>query len=358
MEEKLMTTKRSWTVAILTVFLLTGWSSLSTRAQEYSASAKLDSTLMFIGGQMDLKLEVIQPVNGLVKFPVFSDTICQSVEVVRFGKIDTVKIAQDRIQLTQTYRVTSFDSGVHLIPPIRFELAGQTYQQVISTQPVALKVINPFDNFDPNKGFDIKQPVNTPFTLAELKPYLIYFILFVTVLAGIIILLVWRFNRKLLLPFIAREKPVDPPHVVALRELERIKNEKLWMKDQVKRYYSEITDVLRRYIEARFDIPALEQTSDEIIASFKGNDQVDEPCIKNLKHILEVADLVKFAKLQPLPDENDLNMIHALFFVNQTKLVEIKSLEEEKKENGKTTNGSEHLWCSINVLPNTRNYNE
>ncbi|MBN2166295.1 MAG: hypothetical protein JW717_08480 [Marinilabiliaceae bacterium] len=301
-------------------------------AQNISASAKLDSMLMFIGGQMNLTIEVNQPIGLNLKFQQFTDTISQFIEVVEAGKIDTLSKNNNRIQLQQVYRVTSFDSGVHLIRPIIFELADETAQQIASTEPIALKVVNPFDNVDPQKGiFDIKKPINTPFHLSELKPYISYIIGFIIFIGAIVFFLIWKFNRKLIMPLLGKEKVIEPPHVIALRELERIKAEKLWQKDQTKKYYSQLTGVLRQYIEDRFNIPALEQVSDETIAAIKNIDEIDEKNRENLTNILHLSDLVKFAKFQPLIDENDLSMINAIFFVNQTKYEEIKSLEEEKE---------------------------
>jgi hypothetical protein len=309
------------------------------RAQEVSVNAKVDSMLIFIGGQIDLTLEVSQPAGTQINFPLLTDTITKSIEIVNRGKLDTSRLDNNRLLIKQVYRITSFDSGVHLIPAIRFELADETARQLLETQPMALKVINPFDEVDPEKGiYDIKQPINTPFLLSELLRYLKYLLLYVVIAAVVILLVLWYKKRKSPLAFLVKEKPIDPPHVIALRELERIREEKLWQKNQVKRYYSEITDVLRQYMETQFEFPAMEQTSDEIITSLKTIDTFEKGTLEPVSKLLELADLVKFAKHTPLPDENDLSLMHALFFVNQTKIEEMKSLEEEKKEMEKKEN--------------------
>lgn len=324
--------------ALLLIFVSTLFINKS-HAQQVAASAKLDSMVIFIGGQIDLTLEVTQSVGQNVNFPLMVDTISKSVEIVEVGKIDTSKLDNNRLLLKQVYRITSFDSGVHLIPAIRFELADAQADNYAQTQPMAIKVVNPFEVVDPEKGiFDIKQPVNTPFNLAELLPYLPYFlgfILFVGIVTG---LLIWRFNRKLLLPFLNKEKPIEPPHVIALRELERIRQEKIWQKGLVKQYYIQLTDVVRQYMETRFDMPVMEQTSDETLAATKNIDAISVECWKNLQQLLTTADLAKFAKMEPRADENDLCLMHALFFVNQTKVEEAKSLEELKAVHEETAN--------------------
>jgi hypothetical protein len=124
-------------------------------------------------------------------------------------------------------------------------------------------------------------------------------------------------------------KPKEPAHLIALRELDRIKEEKIWQQGKIKLYYSEITDVLRQYIENRFDIPAMENTTDETITTFKyRRSLVDEKSFENLKQILTNADLVKFAKYEPLPDDNNMVLVDSYFFINQTKLVELIEVEK------------------------------
>ena len=60
-------------------------------------------------------------------------------------------------------------------------------------------------------------------------------------------------------------EPKLPPHQLAMKEIERIKTEKIWQKGQSKEYYTELTDALRTYIKNRFGFNALEMTSSEII---------------------------------------------------------------------------------------------
>ena len=118
-----------------------------------------------------------------------------------------------------------------------------------------------------------------------------------------------------------------------MRELDRIKDEKLWQQGKTKQYYSEVTETLRTYIENRFGIPAMEQTSDETLESFRfRRDLLREKTLENLRQILKMADLVKFAKYKPLPDDDNLTLVNSYFFVNETKKEEKKSPGELKKE--------------------------
>jgi hypothetical protein len=320
-------------VVTLIGVLLISLNTYQTEAQNISVNAKLDSTLIFIGGQIDLTLEVSQPSDVHIQFPAYTDTVVKAVEVVDASPIDTLKLENNRLVLTQQYRITSFDSGLHYLPPIRFELAQDDYKRHFETEGMALMVMNPFQDVDPEKGLqDIKAPVDAPFSLAELLPYLPWVALYAVIIIAIILGVYYYYNRKLPIGIVKREKVKEPPHVVALRHLEKIKADKLWQRDQVKKYYSEMTDTLRHYIEERYQLPAMESTTEEILRAIQQVDLPDAHTYDKLKDVLELADFVKFAKFKPLPDENDLSMINAVFFVNQTKYEELKTLEEEKEQ--------------------------
>ena len=305
-------------------------------AQDFSVNATPDSTLMVIGGQMDLTLEVAQPGDITVVFPQFTDTITKNIEIVDRSEPDTTFLDGNRIAIKQTFRITSFDSGLHYIPPMEFELASANLQASKKTRAIGMMVVNPFENVDPQKGItDIKAPIETPFRLSELYRFLPW------ILGGLAIVLlitagIWfYFKRRNPLKAFIKEKPKEPPHVIALRELDHIKQEKLWQKGEVKTFHSQLTDILRDYIEDRYGIPAPEQITTEILTSLKTVDLPDDKVLNKIQQVLELADLVKFAKMEPLPDENDLALMNAYFFVNQTKHEEIKSLEEQEAEHKK-----------------------
>lgn len=130
--------------------------------------------------------------------------------------------------------------------------------------------------------------------------------------------LFYRKNKKL---FTTKEKVQEPAHVIAFRELERIRNEKLWLKNQVKSYYTDLTDTIRHYFENRYGLSAMEQTSAEILESLKDTDYLTEDLMWKLREVLERADFVKFAKSMPLPDENERSLQHIYSIVEQTQVV-------------------------------------
>ncbi len=317
-----------WSLLLLITFAV----PYGANAQNVSVKAALDSTTIVIGGQVGLTLEASFPVGLPLAFPLVADTVTSKVDVVNFASADSV-MANGLLTIHQRYIVTSFDSGLHYIPPFKFEIRGETGTQLFETGSLALNVVNPFESVDPSKGItDIKPPYNLPFSLAELLKYLPYIVGFM-LLAGLLTIAILKYlQRKGKIQVVAASKPLDPPHVIAIRELERIKSQQLWQRNMVKEYYVGISDTLRRYIEQRYGIDALEFTTDQTLKALKQLGFSDNRNYDQLNDILSTSDLVKFARFEPLPDENDLMMIHAQFFVNQTKVDEVKSLQDQKKE--------------------------
>jgi hypothetical protein len=304
-------------------------------AQRIKATASLDSTNILIGDQVKLTLEIEHPANVVVEFPQVPDSIQTLIEVLGRSPIDTLEIDDETLQkLTQTITITSFDSGSYQIPPFWFTFEINGLIDSLPSNSVALNVFTM--EIDTTMGpTDIKMPYGAPVTLKEVIPYILGIIL----IGAILFLVLYSIKRKKNNQpiFVRPQKPKEPAHIIALRELERIKDEKLWQKDKTKQYYSEVTEVLRSYIEDRFEIPAMEQTTDEILQSFRyRKNTINEKSFSNLSQILSLADLVKFAKYKPLPDDDNLTLVNSFFFVNDTKIEEVKKTVAENinGENG------------------------
>jgi hypothetical protein len=314
-------------------------------AQNVAVSASTDSTLMFIGGQMKFNLEVSQPEGYLVIFPHLTDTITKEIEIVEIHKRDTTVLDNRRLLIRQMYTITSFDSGLHYIPPMRIEYQHDNQMSSAATQSMALLVVNPFAEVDPEKGFfDLKLPFTLPFIITELLKYWYLVLLFNLIQAIIGLYIVYRQTRKIpVMDFFFKEKPKELPHVHALRELDRIKSEKLWQKGQIKTFYSQLTDTLRHYLEERYRFPAMEQTSGEILKALKRVELPDSKLYGKIEKVLDISDLAKFAKYEPLQDENDHSLISAYFFINQTKEEPVLSAEEAAKKSHEDEEGQNKI---------------
>ena len=316
----------------IAVFILVILLSTLTQAQEIKIKAELDSAIILIGDQVKLHLEIEYPNYVDVLFPIPNDSIAQSVEIVERLSLDTFLLENNRQILSQDFIVTSFDTGHHVIPEQNFILNYNGRTDSVNSNATMLHVytIPKLDSImNALKGpLDIKPPYEAPITFKEVAPWILGSILF----AGLLFLVLYAIKRKKNNHpiFSFPQKPKEPAHIIALRKLEQIKAEKIWQQDKIKEYYIELSDTLREYLENRFNIRAMEQTTEETIASIKvQNGLMDERNFENLKRILTNSDLVKFAKYKPLPDDNNMVLVDTFFFVEQTKI----EIREEIKEN-------------------------
>jgi hypothetical protein len=268
-----------------------------------------------------------------VSIPFFLVIITKNIEVVKYSKPDTVRNG-DMLHISRLYRITSFDSGLYYISPIEVEYKTGEIIETQASRSLVLNVINPFEEVDPQKGiFDIKQPLTLDFSLLELIKYIKWIIIIMLISSIVVIIILWwRKRRNPIKEIFFKEKPKEPPHVIALRELDRIKKEKIWQHGLVKQYYSQLTDTLRVYIEERFGFLAMESTTSEILQSLNKIDMQDNKLLPEVARILETADLAKFAKYEPLTNENDNCLNNAYYFVNLTKVEEIKPSEKTEHE--------------------------
>ncbi len=311
-------------------------------AQRIKATASLDSAKILIGDQVKLFLEIDHPKNVDVTFPQVPDTINSLIEVLSRSGIDTFEADNEKfMKQIQAYTITCFDSGAYRIPPYWFKIDMEGNIDSVPSNGVTLQVFSM--EIDTTKGpTDIKMPYDAPLTLKEVTPY----ILGVILIGAIIFFLLYSIKRKKKnQPIFARpKKPKEPAHIIALRELDRIKTEKVWQKGKTKQYYSELTDTLRTYIEDRFAIRAMEQVTDEILDSFRAQKNLlNDKNFANLSQILQLADLVKFAKYQPLPDDDNLALVNAYFFINETKKEDPKKAEKSENQESKDDNNVEEV---------------
>ena len=162
-----------------------------------------------------------------------------------------------------------------------------------------------------------------PLTFKEILPWVGGALL----LAALVALAVWLIRRRRSSVLAARSD--EPPYVVALRSLDRFKDEKYWAPEKQKAYYSGITDILKAYIDRRFGVDAPEMTTDELFAALKGCDGIRPDVFAETRSLFELADFVKFAKHTASRDENAKALSTAVGFVTSTYQTE---LEEERKE--------------------------
>lgn len=304
-------------------------------AQQIKVSTSLERDSIWLGDQIKMILVAEYPVGTIVSFPQLPDSLGNGVEIVSRSSRDSSKMGDGILQMRQNYLITAFDSGPHPIQSFKFVGRTKIVPDTIRSNPLILYVKVP--QVDLKKGFaDIKKPYAAPVTFKEVAPWILGIIL----LATIIFFIIYAINRrKKNIPlFSLPAKPKLPPHVVALSELDKLKEEQLWQHDKVKDYYTRLTDIIRVYIEERFEVPAMEQTTHEILTAFKDqNTEVKGKILTGLQRTLETSDLVKFAKYTPLADENHFVLVQAYSLVEETKP---EPVEAQKKPTTPPTESS------------------
>lgn len=316
------------------IFSLSGTFSVTGQ----TASATLEREKILVGEQIRLNVRFSFPAAiDNFQLPVFEqDTITKSIEIISRYTTDSLSTDQTLREIEQTYIITSFDSGTHVIPSQVFSYfsPSEADQQFLLTDSLYLNV--DLVRIDTTKAImDIKNPWGIPFHWREYLPYFIAgFILLLLILAGIY----YYMRRKKGLPlFPSRITPPLPADEEALLALNRIKKEKIWKSGLVKEYYTHLTDTVRRYLERRFNIPALEFTSAETLSELSKT-ETDAESVRKLEHILNVADLVKFARAHPEPTEHENCLNFAFDFIQHTKpvITEIQNENESPEQNKPT----------------------
>ena len=308
---------------LLVVCLLTGFTA---GAQQTLIDVKVDTADILVGEQTTLHVTVTTDPNRRIIIPLPSDTLMTGVEVISVSDADST-VADGRLVIRRDILVTSFDSSLYLLPPFIAIDGADT----IASNQVALKVSTvPVDVDNPEKFYDIKDVWKPPFVLADYYPW-IFGVLTALFLICVIGYLVQRYRRHRSEVPVKPAEPELPPYETAIRELDSIKDQKLWQQGLNKEYYTQVTDTLRRYISRRYGVNAMEKTSEEILAIIER--ETDERSVYDtLRQVLRLSDYVKFAKLHPLPDENDESMRNAYLFVNQTKRAEAPQPDEPAPE--------------------------
>jgi len=312
------------------IIVFLGWALGTTYAQDMHIKSQLDTNLIKIGEQAKLTVDVQYPKDADVIFPLMHDTVVEKVEILDI-LLDTLANQPDIEHYQIHYVLTSFDSGYYVVPS-QILINTQTNDTIESQALMFAVATLVLDSTKQNTIFDIKAPIEAPWTLsefwAEYYPYILGVLLFIALVIGGI--WYWRKIQNKISEPVQKEIPKEAAHLIALRELENLKDKKLWQNDRVKLYYIELSDIVRNYLEHRFKIKTLEQTSQEIYDTVQRGNILNNEQLLQLKQILSTADMAKFAKAKPLANENDLALKNAFELIETTRVDEI--IIESKEE--------------------------
>lgn len=333
--------KRIVAYFIATVFCLTAFAQQTLpviNPQDISEAreTELDCDSILIGDQVWWKLplpkEAWEPaLTERIDAPQLPKDLVDGVEALSQIRFDTLYRKKKIEEIEARVRITSFDSGAYLLPymPLYLQRAdGDT--DTLWYKGKILKVTTiPIDTTT-YQAYDIKGQMLYPITAAEVFGCLAI----VLAVAALIWFIVWIVKRrKKNIPLFGTPKPKDPPHIVALRALDKIKSQELWKHNKVKLYYTQLTDTLRVYLCDRWNIQAMEQTSAEMLTSLQQMAAQDplltKDALASISEMLNVSDLAKFAKHTPSEQENIDSLQQTVRFVTATAVAQ--TLEQEAK---------------------------
>ena len=291
-------------------------------AQKAFVEQSIDSVAILIGQQTHMTLSVTAKPGARISWPRLkpSQYLIPGIEIVELQKGDSTD-ADGMIKISRVYTLTSFDEKLYAIPALKVKVDNQSF----SGRQLALKVMTvPVDTLHPNQFFPAKDVQDNPFQWEEW--HLVFWLsIIVLVLCLLMIYLFVRLKQNK--PIVTRIKIVKhvPAHQKALKAIEEIKEAHMMTSENQKEYYTRLTDTLRQYIKERFGFNAMEMTSSEII--YRLREAGDQKGIDELRELFTTADLVKFAKHNALINENDLNLVNAAKFIDETK-TEAQEVEE------------------------------
>ena len=269
-------------------------------AQSVSIKTEMDTHKIDLGGRARLSYIIEADVAQKILLPPFGDTITQEIEVIIPAVVDTTILENKRIKIQQQMELTSFDEGNHFIPPQPFTIIiGDRWDTIFSN--ASYLEVEGFSLDTTGVIRDIAGVERAPIIFRDFLPVLV---LLLMVVVAIIIAHLIKKHRNGKGVFTIPEKPAEPPHVIALRELDRLKAQKLWQQKQTKEYYSKLTFIIRTYLEDTFGILALEKPTSEILSDLRRFELTEKFDNKDLERLLNLADLIKFAKGEADPEEN------------------------------------------------------
>jgi hypothetical protein len=306
-------------VRLIILFLIITGSAL---AQELHLSARTDSSSYKIGEWVNVRVNAAVPQGIASLSPSVKDSL-GTFEVLKIDEFDRGKGERE-----WTIRLITFDSGAVFIPaiPFSYRVSGDSMPRTASTNPIFVQIHGV--TIDPQGDIkDIKPPLDAPWKLEDFLPYIIAFLILAIALSAY---WYYRMRKRRREEAFVPTKPSIPPAQAALKALHLLEEKRLWQRGKVKEYYSEATEIIRRFLEDQYRILAMESTSDEIMQQLKSLSDA-QTLLKQFQSLFTTADLVKFAKYHPTPTENE-NELRWAYEIVRTMMQRIQQETEQKVE--------------------------
>ena len=292
-------------------------------AQPPVVRAHIEPDSIFIGDRFDYVIEVDKDLVQVVEFPEFRfDSPNSDFELVESLPVDTLAREGRRLHLRKRYRMAAFGEGRFDLGRAEVFYADKNIVDTLrSDDPLLLEVATFQIDSTSQSIYDLKPQLTLPFRMAEIRGYILWTLLALLLVGAAIAGLAYYLGRRgKHIGDLFKPAPPVPPHVAAIQALEALHHQKLWQNNRYKAYYSGLSDILRTYIAARWEVGALEMTTDEIIVALRSVELPDKARI-DIGAVLRDADLVKFAKAEPAAEQNEADYLKAYYFVEETKPV-------------------------------------
>ena len=290
--------------------------SVASVKAQVSVEAAIDSVQILIGEQAHMTVDVTVNEGAKIVWPQLQPKhyLVPGVEIIEITEADTTRLDNSKVKVSRTFTITAFDEKLYSIPGMELKVNGKA----VKGNTCALKVLTlDVDTVHPNQFFPPKDVQDNQFLWAEWSTLFWLSLLALLLAVALFYLIVRLKQNKPIITHIRIIKRV-PAHQKAMNAIDRIKAEKMQTSEDQKTYYTQLTDTLRQYIQERFGFSAMEMTSGEIIERLRENG--DKTMIDELRELFTTADLVKFAKYSTLINENDMNLVNAIEFINKTKV--------------------------------------
>ena len=354
--------------------------AIEAYAQQPTFEARFSEDSIEVGDQVEYILDIKADRATVLGMPDFGEVVSNAdrenirrnistyktydedqLEIIKDYPIDTISEDGRTLHLRKRYRLAAMETGALNLQPavLYFPKNSEQPDTLYADYKLTLNVASYAEldtlNFMSNNAFaapgamsaqgamvdttlvnqlvkreGIMEMQDMPFIDEELEPkpeksyWMVVVIIAAVILLGVIAYFVWRHLRRW--GGVRSAEVLLPPHIEANKALEELHHRKLWQNGKYNLYYTLLTDILRRYISRRWDIRAMEYTSDEIMAALRGCDMsVDSRA--NLSTIFRTADMAKFAKAEPDDELNEECYTMAYYFVENTKLINEHEVE-------------------------------
>lgn len=305
-------------------------SIVTSFAQQKQIETSIDSTKIRIGSQFHLILKTKVDTASAVIFP--KEQMFGALEVLEDYPTDTIidKKNRAKYELIKKYGLTQFDSGKYVIPQLKVIINNKPFL----TDSLFVEVANIQVDTLKQPLYDIKDVIAGN-QASSMKWWMWGLIALALIGGGIWAFLQWKKNKK---SSPKEAELIYTPIEKATIGLKKLEEKQLIEKGAVKDYYSELTDIARTYLEEAIKIPAMENTTAELVENLKRTAikrklAFSDEIISSLEKVLRQADLVKFAKSKPLDFEivEDRNSVEKTLRTMHG-IIPLKTPEEEEAE--------------------------